>query len=66
MISMQLKECPRKIKVRRVGRALYAVIPQEIARELKIEAGESAIILLDQAQYTIAYKFKAKEVKTEI
>jgi len=63
---MQLKEYPKKITVHTVGRALYAVIPIEIARELGIKDGESAIVLLDQNQNIVAYKFKPKEEAAEI
>lgn len=55
---MQLKEYATKIKVRKVSRALYALIPHEIIEELQIKEGEQAIVLLDHEQRVIAYKFK--------
>ena len=58
---MQLKEYPRKISVRQIGRALYALIPHEVAEELQIREGEVAVVLIDQRQRTIAFKFETEE-----
>ena len=55
--AMQLKEYTTKIKVRKISRALYALIPHEVLEELQIKEGEPAIVLLDREQRIIAYKF---------
>ena len=57
---MPLKEFTRKITIRKTGRSLYALIPSDIANELKIRENETATILIDYEQRTIAYKLEKK------
>lgn len=54
---MQLKTYAKKIKIRKVGRSLYALIPSEIIKELNIEEGEEATIMLDYERRIVAYDF---------
>lgn len=56
--AMQLKEYARKINVRKISRALYALIPHEVVEELQIREGETATILLDYQRRIVAYKFE--------
>lgn len=57
-MCLQLEAYARKVKIRKIGRSLYALIPSEIIKELKIEAGEEATIMLDYEQRILAYDFK--------
>ena len=60
---MHLKEYTLKITIRKKGRSLYALIPSDIANELKIREEETATILLDYEQRIIAFKFEKDETQ---
>jgi len=57
---LQLKAYAKRVKIRRIGRSLYALIPSEVMKELKIEEGEEATIMLDYEQRIVAYDFTKK------
>lgn len=58
---MELKEYTKKINVRKISRALYALIPHEVAEELRIEEGETAKIMVDRDKRIIAFKFEREQ-----
>ena len=60
---MSLKELAKRVKIRRISRAVYFLIPKEMVDMLDIKEGDKAVILYNRGQHIIAYRLKKAKKK---